>query len=135
MKRFVRCGLILAFLLASMHVVVDHGAGGQHPFALLPHPCPSSLHEDDHHPLTHDHDEDGEPSHDHDPTHHQAETHSHCTWYTSTKSLLHLAPIVCSGSLFGMSPAVLDTLSLHENAPTPPPRSIPLYLRCSVLLI
>ena len=137
MMRFMSCGIILAFLFTAMHVVVDHGVGGQTPFALLPHPCASPSSGDDH-PVTHHHDqEEDAPSHGHLPTHHQAETHSHFTGYTPApaKLALHVVPSILAADAWGISPPMMGAAALCGNTAASPPRGSPLYLRCSVLLI
>ena len=130
------CGILLAFLFTAMHVVVDHGVGGQTPFALLPHPCASPIAGDDH-PLTHHHDQEEAPWHGHHSTDHQAETHSHFTWYPSApaKRALHVVPSVLAADAWGIAPPMLGAAALCGHTAVSPPRSSPLSLRCSVLLI
>ncbi|HEY5870775.1 MAG TPA: hypothetical protein VI542_35280 [Candidatus Tectomicrobia bacterium] len=130
------CGILLAFLFTAMHVVVDHGVGGQTSFALLPHPCLSSASGDDH-PVTYHPDQEETPWPGHYPTDHQAETHSHFTWYTSApvKLALHVLPSVLAADVWGLFPPMMGAATLCGTTSTSPPRGSPLYLLCSVLLI
>ena len=136
MMRFMSCGILLAFLCTAMHVVVDHGVGGQTPFVLLPHPCASPSFGDDH-PVTHHHDQEADPWHGHHPTDHQAETHSHFTGYPSVpaKFVLHVVSSVVAAGAYGISSSKLGAAALCGSTSVSPSRSRPLYLRCSVLLI
>jgi hypothetical protein len=134
--RSLTCGIILAFLYTTTHVLIDHGAWGQRFFALLPHPASSHAHGDMAHPdAPHDHDHEGEPAHAHDPYHHQAETHSHCVWSTPAdgKSALYFAPSVLAANL-GIHPSVALPASLHSPPPVLP-GDLALYLQWSVLRI
>jgi hypothetical protein len=137
MMRFMSCGILLAFLFTAMHIVVDHGVGGQTPFALLPHPCACYAHSNDHHPVTHHHDQEDGPSHGHHPTDHQAETHSHFTGYPSVpeKLALYVVPSILAADVWGVHPPVIAASTLWGSTSASPPRGSPLYLRCSVLLI
>jgi hypothetical protein len=136
MRRFISCGILLAFLFTAMHIVVDHGVGGQNPFALLPHPCASSAHSADH-SGTHHHDQEDDPWHGHHPPAHQAETHSHFTGYPSVPmhSAFHIVSSVLVASADGIVPLMLGAAALCGNTATSPPRSRPLSLRSSVLRI
>jgi hypothetical protein len=136
MRRFVSCGILLAFLCTAMHVVVDHGMGGHTLFALLPHPYASPAFGDDD-PGTPHHDQDADPWHGHHPTDHQAETHSHFTGYPSApaKRALHVVPSVLAADAWGIAPPMLAAAALCGHTAASPPRSSPLSLRCSVLLI
>lgn len=129
------CGILLAFLFTAMHVVVDHGVGGQTLFALLPHPCASPVHAADH-PDTPPSDQE-DPRHGHHPTHHQAETHSHFTAYASVSAQLapHVVPHTLVANVWGGHPSCLGAATLCGTTSTSPPRGSPLYLLCSVLLI
>jgi hypothetical protein len=137
MMRFVSCGILFAFFFTAMHVVVDHGVGGQSLLALLPHPCASHPFDNDHHPITHHHDQEDDFSHGHPSTDHQAETHSHFTGYPSgpAKLTLHIAPSLLAADLWGGHPSVTGASTLCGSPPASAPRGSPLYLRCSVLLI
>lgn len=138
MRRFISYVILCAFFFTALHVAVDHGAGGQTSFALLPHPCASSANSDDHHSVTHHHDqEEDAPTPGHHSTDHQAETHSHFTGYPSTpeKPALHLVPSILVADVGGIAPPVLGAAALSGSTAAPPPPGNLLYLRCSVLLI
>src|SRR5215217_4614785 len=70
--RLLNFGVIIAFLLASTHMVVDHG-GGPRNFGLIPHGDALPLHADDHHELS-----DSPAS-----SHHDSDTHTYIEWYTT----------------------------------------------------
>src|SRR6266545_4903553 len=83
--RLLNFGVIIAFLLASTHMVVDHG-GGPRNFVLIPHGDALPLHADDH---------DHEPSDSPASSHHDSDTHTHIEWYTTAaKSTITYQPIV-----------------------------------------
>jgi hypothetical protein len=64
---------ILAFLVSSTHVVVDHSGGRHRDVVFIPHASAFHLQANaDHH----------EPSGADDPGHHHADTHTHVEWYT-----------------------------------------------------
>jgi hypothetical protein len=71
--RLLNFGVIIAFLLASTHMVVNHG-GGPRNFVLIPHGDALPLHADDHH---------HEPSDSPASSHHDSDTHTHIEWYTT----------------------------------------------------
>jgi hypothetical protein len=136
--RVLTCGIIIALLFTSLHVLVDHGAGEHKSFALIPHPCPSHVHSDDEHPAAHhDHDHEGKPAHGHDPYHHQADTHSHFAWYISADAKIapHLAPSVFNADIVMVRLSITGTSSLCGGPSAPPPRGPLVYLQCSVLRI
>lgn len=135
--RTLTCGIILAFLFTATHVLIDHGAGGHQPFALLPHPSPSHTHSDAGSSAAHhDHDHEGEPCAPHAPDHHQAETHSHFVWYIPAegKILQHLAASVLAATLV-VCPSLANSSALHGSPPAPPPRELALSPQRSVLRI
>jgi hypothetical protein len=83
--RLLNFGVIIAFLLASTHMVVDHG-GGPRNFGLIPPGDALPLHADDHH---------HEPSDSPASSHHDSDTHTHIEWYTTAaKSTITYQPIV-----------------------------------------
>jgi hypothetical protein len=127
-------GLIFAFLFTATHVLVDHGSGGQQPFALLPHPGPSHGQHDAALDTPHDH--ESEPSPEHDPHQHQADTHSHEVWSTPAdgKHMRDIAPSVLPADM-AACPSGGNPCFPRGTLPTPPPRGCLLYLRCSVLRI
>jgi hypothetical protein len=82
--RLLNFGVIIAFLLASTHMVVDHG-GGPRNFVLIPHGDALPLHADDHH-----HELSDSPA----SSHHDSDTHTHIEWYTTAaKSTITYQPI------------------------------------------
>jgi hypothetical protein len=129
MRRFISCGILLALLFTAMHIVVDHGVGGQTPFALFPHPCVSPVAGDDD-LLTYHHDqEEDDPWHGHHPTDHQAETHSHFTGYPSVpaKFVLHVVSSVVAAGAYGIPSSKLGAAALCGSTSVSPSRSRPLY--------
>jgi hypothetical protein len=128
-------GVIIAFLLASTHMVVDHG-GGPRGFVFIPHGSALPFHVDEreHEPDGHNHAPSDSPA----SSHHDPDTHTHIEWYTTAwKSTVSYLPIV---SLIIASDAWLtEALSLpphrvRVNTSTHPPPRAPLYLRhCSLL--
>jgi hypothetical protein len=133
--RWITCGIMLAFLWTSTHVLVDHGDGGHQSFVLLPHLGPTHIpHEKEHPSTSHDHEE--EPYSTQDTSHHQADTHSHFAWYapTDAKITRYCAPGTLDACM-GLSPAVAGASALRGPTVPPPPRGHPVYLRCSVLRI
>ena len=135
--RWANLGILIAFFFTAMHVVVDHGAGRQTPFAFLPHPCLSHVHSDDqqttaYHPDDH---ESASPGEQHPE--HQADTHSHGEWYAPTRlqSMLPLTLMVVDASVFVAPSLMTRTAFLDVQRSAPPPCSIPIYLRCSAFLI
>jgi hypothetical protein len=138
--RALTFGLILAFLFTSTHVLVDHAPGRHTSFALLPHLGPSHTRTDTAHTgAHHDHDHDGEPQDEHDPSHHQADTHRHFTWYTQAhgKIVQQGAPSDLTFDMVVVCPsvAVISALSRYRHAHAPLARGLPLSLRWSVLRI
>src|SRR4029450_8529901 len=82
--RAVSLGLMLAFLVTALHVVVDHGASGPGHGVFFSHACPPHLHDDDHAAdMQHQHDDGDEHASEPHAGHHHADTHSHFTWFTS----------------------------------------------------
>src|SRR6266446_4973347 len=83
--RLVSLTLMIAFLWTTMHVVVDHGASGEGHSVFFPHACPPHLHDDDQATdMHHQQGDEGEHASEPHAGHHHADTHSHCTWYTSS---------------------------------------------------
>src|SRR5687767_9264965 len=84
--------VIIAFLLTSTHMAVDHG-GGRRDVALIPHGSALPTHADDHghEPDEHRH----APSDSPVSSHHDADTHTHLEWYTTAaKSPILYPPMV-----------------------------------------
>jgi len=136
--RLISLGLIIAFLWTTMHVVVDHGAGGEGHGVFFPHASPSHLHEDDHAVDMHHQQEDGD-EHAREPHagHHHADTHSHFTWLTSSgfPDARQLIPLVHEVSLgLAVNPVAHPSL-LRVTAFTPLLLRVCLPLWCRVLLI
>jgi hypothetical protein len=126
--RFLNFGVIIAFLLASTHMVVDHG-GGPRDFVFIPHVNTLPFHVDDH---------DRESSGSHAPAQHDADTHTHFEWCTiAAGSDVPFQPLV---SVIGDSYAWLTEQPFvapprfHITAFTHPPPHTSLYLRCCAFL-
>ena len=126
--RLLNFGVIIAFLLASTHMVVDHG-GGPRNFVLIPHVDAPLLHADDHH---------HEPSDSPASSHHDSDTHTHIEWYTTAaKSTITYQPIVCAiidNSAWLTEALFIAPPHFRVKSFTHPPPRIPLYLRCCSLL-
>src|SRR5512138_2259531 len=138
MMRVVSLGLMIAFLVTALHVVIDHGASGAGHVVFFPHACPPHLDDDDQvADVHHQQDNEGEHTGEHHAGHHHADTHSHFTWATPlgadiTWDLVSSLIDACS---LGAQPSGLDPLSLPVITVESPPRCVSLYLRCRVLLI
>lgn len=122
--RVLNLGVIIAFLIASTHMVVDHG-GAPRDFALIPHVGTLLFYADDH---------DHEPSSSPTPCHHDADTHTHVKWYTTTTgSVIPYQPI--SSAIVASYVWLTEEISVapprfRVKASTHPPPRAPLYLRC-----
>jgi hypothetical protein len=126
--RVLNVGVIIAFLLASTHMVVDHG-GGPRGFVLIPHGNALPFHADDH---------DHESSGSHAPRHHDADTHTHVEWYTpAAGSDVPSQPIIAVLSESGAWLTVQRSLvppRMCVDASHHPPSRVPLYSRCCAFL-
>jgi hypothetical protein len=113
--RLLNFGVIIAFLVASMHMVVDHG-GGPRDFVFIPHVSILPFHADDH---------DHEPSGSHARRHHDADTPTHVEWYTpAVGSDVPSQPIIAVliESDAGLTaPLSLPPLAFMLTPPTIPP--------------
>src|SRR4029450_299164 len=136
--RVVSLGLMLAFLMTALHVVVDHGASGAGHGVFFPHACPPHLHDDDHAADGHHHQDDGdEPASEPHAGHPHADTHSHFTWYTSAgvpdqkrpMALVYATPVVVADT------PVTPLSVLHVTLCVPRARHVCLPLWCRVLRI
>jgi len=128
-------GLIIAFLLASTHTVVDHG-GGPRNFVLIPHGNALPFHTDDH-----DHepeDRNHAPSDSPASSHHDTDPHTHLEWYTTAAQSNILCQPIAS-AIIDSSAWLTEALSVAslricvDTFTHPPPRT-PLYPRCCALL-
>jgi len=133
----VSYGLLLAFLCTVLHIVVDHGVGGQSSFALLPHPCAAPVHSQDDGPGVPHHDPEEDPGHGHHPTDHQAETHSHFTGYPAVSASpgLHVVPSTLATGAYGIVSPILNAAALCGSTTASPPSRRSLALHCGVLRI
>ena len=133
--RVLNFGVIIAFLLASTHMVVDHG-GGPRGFVLIPHGHALPFHADDH-----EHEPD---HHNHAPSdlpassHHDSDAHTHVEWYTTAAKPNVSYPLIIS-AIIGSYARLTEALSLapprvRVNAFTHPPPRVPLYIRCCSFL-
>jgi hypothetical protein len=127
--RVLNVGVIIAFLVASTHMVVDHG-GGPRDFVLISHVSPLSFHADDH---------DHESSDSHAPRHHDADTHTHVEWYTpAAGSGVPSQPIIAvlsASDAWLTAPLSLVPPRMYVNASHHPPSRVPLYSRCCAFLV
>jgi hypothetical protein len=121
--------VMMAFLFTATHVVVDHGGGGHRAAVFIPHL--GAFHVDG--------DEDKhEPSGTHDPCPHDADTHCHFEWYTTTvgsDAPLHSMVLVAiHGSPWAATEPLIGSAPVYRQAPEyPHPRPL-LYLKyCSLL--
>ena len=135
LRRVVRLTLLLAFLVTTLHVVVDHGVGGQTPFTLLPHPCASPVPHHDDHPGTHHHAQEEDSCHGPHPADHQADTHTHFLGYPSVpvRLALHLVPTALAAHAGGLASLALGAAALCGYTAASPPRR-PLLSLCSSVL-
>jgi hypothetical protein len=120
---------ILAFLLNSAHVVVDHSGGRHRDVVLIPHTGAFQLHADADHQT---------PSGAHDPGHHDADTHTHVEWYTAVAgsgvSPHSMAPVTIRRSPWTAIEPSLGSVSADRQILEHPPPCALLYLRhCSLL--
>src|SRR4029450_9988687 len=110
--RAVSLGLMLAFLVTALHVVVDHGASGAGHGVFFAHACPPHLHDDDHAvDMQHQQDDEDEPASEPHAGDHHADTHSHFTWVTSAGAPDQKRPM----------PLVYATAVLVADNPVPSP--------------
>jgi hypothetical protein len=126
--RVLHFGVIIAFLLASTHMVVDHG-GGPRDFVLISHVSALPFHADDH---------GHESSGSHAPRHHDADTHTHVEWYIPTVgpdvpsqpviAVLSESDAALTAPLSLVPPRIFVNVSHH------PPSRVPLYSRCCAFL-
>jgi hypothetical protein len=121
--------VMMAFLLTSTHVVVDHSGGGHRGSVFIPHlgAFPVVGDENKH-----------EPSGVLDPSHHDADTHCHFEWYTTTVGsgapLHSMVPVAIHGLLWAATEPLVGSTPVYRQAPEHPPPRAPLYLRhCSLL--
>ena len=122
--RVLNVGVIIAFLLASTHMVVDHG-GGPKDVVLIPHVSTLPFHADDH---------DHESSGSHAPRHHDADTHTHVEWYipaagSDVPSQPSTAVLIESDAAL-TAPLSLVPPRMYVNASHHPPSRVPLYSHC-----
>jgi hypothetical protein len=133
--RLLNFGVIIAFLLASTHMVVDHG-GGPRGFVLIPHGTALPFHTDEHEhePDSHNHAASDSPA----SSHHDADNHTHLEWYTtaakSTVSYLPLVSLIITSDAWLTEALTLPSLRVRVNTFTHPPPRAPLYLRHCALL-
>jgi hypothetical protein len=138
MKRLISVHILLAFLCASTHGIVDHDAGGHKSSVLLPHDESLPTQNRSQHPPMHStHHHDTAFLHEHPTDAHVADMHTHFT----------LARFPRSGStllshLFALTPLLLAPHNPCSQVPfssddsfgnSPPYR--PLYLHCHSFLI
>ena len=138
MMRLVSLGLMIAFLVTALHVVVDHGVSGEGHVVFFPHACPPHLGDHDQAAdVHHQKDDEGEPAGEHHAGHHHADTHSHFMWSTplGAKITWRLAASLLEACSPGAQPPGPGPSSLPVITCESPPRRVPLYLRCRVLLI
>jgi len=136
--RLVSLGMAIAFLLTATHVMVDHHAGRDTHFVFLPHVDASHCHSDGQCTgVHHGHDHNGAPAREHDPDHHGADTHSHFDWYTPAGSHTLSQPLllVRAADVSVTTHLYAGVSALHAKAFVRLPLNIPLYLRCSTLLL
>jgi hypothetical protein len=122
----VSYGIILAFLCTALHIVVDHGVGGQTSFALLPHPSASPAHSDDATPGTPHHEQEDGPWHGQHPTDHQTETHSHFTGYPAVpvQLALHVVPSALATTAGGSTSSMLGAPALCGSSAAVSPHEV-----------
>jgi hypothetical protein len=126
--RVATFGVIIAFLIASTHIVVDHG-GGPRDFVLIPHMTTLAVHADD---------LERELPSSQAPSHHDTGVHTHVEWYTTAS--VSDSPYQPINSVMVASEGCLTTEVFVASprfrviAFMPPPPCVPLYLRCCALL-
>ena len=138
MMRFISVPLLLAFLFASTHSTVDHGAGGHKSSVWLPHGVSLPVQTSRQHSLMH-------AAHHHDPVAlhlhladaHGADIHTHFTLASFPRSGSTFLPLLLAlPSLILAFDDVFAQVTLFCDDPFGrPPRSRPLYLHCRTLLI
>jgi hypothetical protein len=136
--RVVSLGLMMAFLVTALHVVVDHGASGEGHGVFFSHACPPHLHDDDHTAdMPHHQDDKGEHASASPTGHHHADTHSHFTWYTASGAPEAKRPMALSydAPVLGAEHPVTPPSLLHVITCAPLARHVCLPLWCRVLLI
>jgi|SRR6266498_1802975 len=121
-------GLIIVFLMASTHMVVDHGSGPKD-FVFIPHVSTLPFHADHH---------DHEPLGSHAPSHHDADTHTHVEWYTTAAGLdvpsQPIVSVIIDGDAWlTAQPSLAFPRCCVKASQHSPPRA-PLYLRCCAFL-
>jgi hypothetical protein len=127
--RVLNLVVMMAFLWASTHVVVDHSGGGQRVSVFIPHVAAFDVHGDeDHYKL----------SDAYDPCHHDADAHTHFEWYivapTPDVSLHMMALEAIPYLLWSDIESFLGSAPAYRKALEHPPPRDPLYLRdCSLL--
>jgi hypothetical protein len=122
---------ILAFLLSSPHVVVDHMGGRHRDVVLMPHAGAGAVQ------LHADADRQAPPGAP-DPDHHDADTHTHGEWYIpaagSGVAPHSMASVTIDHSLWVVTEPLVDSASVYRQTLARPPPRAPLYLRhCSLL--
>src|SRR5919106_3082806 len=126
--RILMFGLIIAFLLASTHMVVDHG-GGPWDAVFIPYVSTLPFHADDH-----DHESSGSPA----SSHHDEDTHTHVEWYTpaagSDVPSQPLIAVLIESDARLTAPLSLDPPGIYVNASHHPPSRVPLYSRYCAFL-
>jgi hypothetical protein len=136
--RFITIPLLLAFLFASTHSIVDHSVGGHKSAVWLSHDHSLSIQHGTHHPQTH-------AAHHHDPAAfhlqpadaHGADRHTHFTLASFPRGGSTLLPLflALTGSIGVPDYASAQNTFFCDDPFGRPPRSRPLYLHCRTLLI
>jgi hypothetical protein len=138
MMRFISILLLVAFLFASTHSIVDHRAGGHKSSVWLSHGHDLSIQPGTHHPQTHDaHHHDPAALHFHSADAHDADSHTHFTPASFPRGGSTLLPLFLAlTGLIGMPGyASAQNTFFCDDPFGRPPRSRPLYLHCRTLLI
>jgi hypothetical protein len=137
--RVVSLGLMIAFLVTALHVVVDHGASGEGHGVFFSHACPPHLDDDDQATdMHHQHDDEDEHASEPHAGHHHADTHSHFTWYTSAgapDARRPMALVYDTHVWVADNPVTPPAFLLHVTTCAPLAQHVCLPLWCRVLLI
>ena len=138
MMRFISVSVLLAFLCASTHSIVDHGAGGHKSSVWLSHGPSLPVQTSSQHPQTHAaHHPDPAALHIHPAEAHGADMHTHFTLASFPRSgstLLSLL-LALTSLIWAPDDASAQVTFFCDDPFGRPPRSRPLYLHCRTLLI
>jgi hypothetical protein len=133
MRVLLNLVVMMAFLFTATHIVVDHSGGGRRASVFISHL--GAFHvdgdEDKHEPS-------GAHDPNHDPYHHDADSHCHFEWYTTTVGsdapLYSMVPVAIHGLPWAATEPLVGSTPVYRKAPEHPPPRAPLYLQyCSLL--